>query len=387
MMEYEVKKYEKYKNNIKFLLIGSGLWPDYQKHPKNLKNFLSICSAVSSGCTTYGIIAFCISNISNINILTRGLGLMISFASACLKVCILALRKNDLLSLNKGISAHFEKDLQIPKFRPYLLAHFSEFSKFFYIFDYSVALNLTMLMLTPMLMLRHGKYVRALPQLIPFNYELGGAVHWSIYVFEILSAYYCWSITVGVDSVFGLYAMHMVGELRLLSARFESLISSKNYRKDLKECIDRHILIIDSQHLMQRIFGFLAIWLAVTCAVVMCAIIFQATGIQNMTVYRAIYLICYCFLKLVQAYTYAWFGNIIAVESEICLNSIYNAHWPETGDLRFMNDILIIQSQNPLRFIASGCVIVRLDMFSKILHASISYFFLLRTLDGNVQDS
>ena len=33
-----------------------------------------------------------------------------------------------------------------------------------------------------------------------------------------------------------------------------------------------------------------------------------------MTTYRAIYLICYAFLKLVQAYSYAWFGNIIAIE-------------------------------------------------------------------------
>ena len=31
-----------------------------------------------------------------------------------------------------------------------------------------------------------------------------------------------------------------------------------------------------------------------------------------------------------------------------------------------MNDILIIQSQNPLIFKAKGCVIVQLDMFSKV---------------------
>ena len=86
MMEQEVKKYEKYKNDIKFLLIGSGLWPDYYKHPYSFRIFLSICSAFSSGCTTYGIIAFCIHNINNINILTRGLGLFIGFASTCLKV-------------------------------------------------------------------------------------------------------------------------------------------------------------------------------------------------------------------------------------------------------------------------------------------------------------
>jgi uncharacterized metal-binding protein len=92
MMEHEVKKYKKYKNNIKFLLICSGLWPDYYQHPSIVRTFLSICSAFSSGCTTYGIIAFCVNNINNINILTRGLGLMISFASVCLKVSIISLQ-------------------------------------------------------------------------------------------------------------------------------------------------------------------------------------------------------------------------------------------------------------------------------------------------------
>ena len=111
-------------------------------------------------------------------------------------------------------------------------------------------------------------------------------MHWCIYAFEALTGYYCWSITVGVDSVFGYYALHMVGELRLLAARFQSLRSSVDYKKDLKDCVDRHILLIESQGLMERIFGFLSIWLAVTCAIVMCAIIFQATEVSDL--YRSL---------------------------------------------------------------------------------------------------
>ena len=85
-MEYEVKKYEKYKRDLKFMLVGSGLWPNYHRHPRYLRIILSLCSAFGNGATAFGIINFCLHHITNINILTRGLGLMISFSSAFLKV-------------------------------------------------------------------------------------------------------------------------------------------------------------------------------------------------------------------------------------------------------------------------------------------------------------
>lgn len=79
--------------------------------------------------------------------------------------------------------------------------------------------------------------------------------------------------------MFGLYALHLVGELRLLSFRFRNLKSGDNYKRQLKDCIDRHSLLIESKHLMQRVFGFASVWLAVTSAVVICAIIFQSSQV------------------------------------------------------------------------------------------------------------
>lgn len=86
-MERKVKKYEKYKSDILFLLISSGLWPEFHKHPRYLRVFLSIFSAFLGGATTYGIIVFCAKNITSIPILTRGLGLMISYSNFFIKVC------------------------------------------------------------------------------------------------------------------------------------------------------------------------------------------------------------------------------------------------------------------------------------------------------------
>ncbi|XP_014236765.1 odorant receptor 49a-like [Trichogramma pretiosum] len=387
MMEHVVRRYEKYKDGILFMLIVSGLWPNYDEHPEKLKIILSICSAVTTGGATLGMVYFCISNFTNVNVLTRGLGLMISYFSTFLKVIVLVYHKKNILKLSKGASAQFEEDLKTPANRPFLLAYFPTFSKFYYCFRYSVALNIFMMVLKPLLALRQGKYIRTYPVKIPFEYESGGLVHWIIYALEVAAGYYCWSVTVGVDTFFGFFTLHLVGELQLLSSRFADMKPDKNHRKIIKELVDRHNLLIEAQRTVQKIFGLLSVWLAITCAFIICAIIFQATETKNMTAYKAVYLLCYAFLKLVQAYSYAWYGHIITVESERCLNEMYNSTWPGLGDVRLMKDILFMQSQKPLIFKAKSCMIVQLDMFTKIIHTSASYFFLLQTLDeGQIEN-
>lgn len=45
---------------------------------------------------------------------------------------------------------------------------------------------------------------------------------------------------------------------------------------------------------------------------------------------------------------------------------MYLADWEGQGDLEFMNNSLIILSQNPMDFEAMSLLIVRMDMFSKV---------------------
>ncbi|XP_031778011.1 odorant receptor 246 isoform X1 [Nasonia vitripennis] len=363
-MEHDVKKYFKYKRGIVFMLSASGVWPNYTSHPAAVRLFLNICSALASGCMFYCIVNFCLNYATNINAFTSCLGLMIGFFSTFIKVIILPMQKEDLQSLNEGVSASYERNLRIVKFRHHLLAHFPMFSRFFYLYSYSVGMSVLLLTIMPLLALRQGKYVRMYPQLVPFSYEPGGSLHWSIYAFEVFCGFYLWSVTSGVDSVFGLYALHMVGELRLLNVRFQMLKSSNNYAKDLKSCVDSHIMLMESRHKLQRIFGFLAIWLAITCAIALCALVFQALQAKHATIIRIIYLCGHCFLKLLQAYFYAWYGNIIAIESDACQSAIYESQWPGSGDKRFMNDVLVVLSQTPMIFKAKQWMPLRLDMFS-----------------------
>ncbi|XP_058790791.1 uncharacterized protein LOC131663996 [Phymastichus coffea] len=385
MMEKQVANYYKYKGDIVHLLAISGLWPDYKRYPRAVKNFLICASITINFCTTFGIVNFCLRNVTNINVLTKGMGLMISYSSALLKDLLLALNRNNLTKLNRSLSDRFEKDLKTPENRPHLLAHHGSFHRYFRLHYYYTGTIVCIMVLAPLIALRHGKYVRAYPQLVPFNYENGGFVHWGTYAFELIEGYFGWSNTVGPDSVFGLYVLHLVGELRLLSFQFRNLKPGDDYRRQMKECIDRHEMLIESKRVMQRVFGFPSVWLAVTSAVVICAIIFQSSQIEHMTAFKAVYLLVYTMIKFIQVYTYSWFGHIINLESETCIQSIYDAKWAGEGDLRLMKDSIIVLSQNPMYFDAMSIMIVRLDMFSKIMNTSVSYFFLLKTLDAKME--
>ncbi|XP_058790713.1 odorant receptor 4-like [Phymastichus coffea] len=380
-MEMELRKYEKYKHKLKFMLACSGLWIDHETQPRLVGIALSLCSGIFNFAISYGVFGFCVKYVANISLLTRGIGLFVSFFSSFLKVCLIRFHQDDLRALNSGVSQLFNTDLATSEDRSQLLAHLRIFTKFFYTFDYSVALNVLLYMLIPLSFLRRGKYIRMYPQVLPFSYVPGGIVHWCIYGFEIVAGFFLWSVTCGVDSLFGYYTLQLVGELRLLTSRFRALKSSDSYKESMKDCVRRHVQLTKSHHFLERVFGFLAIWLALTCAMVLCALIFQASQMKHLTALKVCYLVCYSFLKLVQAYSYAWFGNIINVESEACLEAMYDAYWPGSGDTHFMNDVLIVLSQKPLVFTAKSVMVLGLDMFAKIVNTTVSYFFLLQTLD------
>ena len=82
-MESQVKKYEKYSGAIKRMLLFAGVWPDLNKAVKVVLASLAIFSTFLAG---LGALNFCIHNASNVMILTKDIGLVISLFSATLKV-------------------------------------------------------------------------------------------------------------------------------------------------------------------------------------------------------------------------------------------------------------------------------------------------------------
>ena len=85
-MDEKLKMYKKYRDSIVSLMVISGLWPTYEKHPHYLQRFLLGATAISGAMSSLGIISFCVVNFSSVATLTKGLGVMLSFSSIVVKV-------------------------------------------------------------------------------------------------------------------------------------------------------------------------------------------------------------------------------------------------------------------------------------------------------------
>ncbi|XP_034934798.1 uncharacterized protein [Chelonus insularis] len=76
---------------------------------------------------------------------------------------------------------------------------------------------------------------------------------------------------------------------------------------------------------------------------------------------------------------YSWSGTHLTMESEEYMNAIYSANW--YGDKHFMTAVVIMLQQKPLILTACNFSNVTIDIFTKILNTTISYYFLLKTLE------
>ncbi|NP_001177601.1 odorant receptor 256 [Nasonia vitripennis] len=378
-METELRKYERYSRDLKCLLVLSGIWPDF--HPI-IQPLLGCFAAFVCFVTVIAFLNFSIHHITNVVVLTKSFGLVISFFSSFLKICVFLWHHDDLVYLKAALTDRFNTDNLNKSFRRFTLAKVNVFANLFYILTIAVGLTTGMAVVLLIISLRHGKYVMLYPSIFPFSYEPGSRVYWILLMVELFANLFVWAVTSGVDSVFGWYTLQICGEFRVLAHKFQNLKSSENYRDDLKECVERHYVLMKTRDVLQDVFGFLTILLALTSAIVQCMLVFQAIQVfKNLSLGMMVFLIAYITLKVVQAFIYAWYGQLIAEESEVCLGAIYNARWAGSGDTRFMSDVVIVLSQKPLIFRANGCMSLKMDIFIKILNTSVSYFFLLQTLD------
>nr|QGW50359.1 odorant receptor 31 [Chouioia cunea] len=381
-MKTEFKKYETYVGNVETMLRYCGLWPVVVN--RTISRSLSFLAFITTFSTMLSVLNFCYHHSNNIIVLTKGAGLAISLCTACLKVCIFVYHQQDLLYLHENLTTRYLMDMKDVNNRARLLNRVSLYSKFFWIG--TVAAFATIALYASISFIawaKYGKYVRVFPAIYPLVGKPTGLVHWAFYVYEMTTGLYLSFVTVAVDCCFGMYSMQMCGLFRVLSDRFRNLKSDRDYKMNIKDCIQRHHTLYTSKRKLENLFGILAIWFAVTAAVVLCTLIFQFTQtIKMRTTWLQLGLLTlYFLLKCLQAFSFSVYGNAITVESTLCLDAAYNAHWPDLYNVSLKNDILIILAQKPITLVAKGCMLIQLEMFAKIINTSVSYFFLLQTLE------
>nr|AXM05193.1 odorant receptor [Campoletis chlorideae] len=388
----QLSSYRNYVRRIRGLLLFSGLWPT-RKWNCLAYRFIPFFNALVCFTMSCAVLNFCREHFNNLDLLTKGFGLMGSYLTSVLKVVCFLINHKELVDLHETLEKYFEKSLSTPEIRIEILNPLNIFVKPFHVITFLLFTGTIVYLVTPLIIisvqLLHEvhplKFKLPFPTKYPWSFEGGGLIYCVHYSWEIMAGLYLSSVTSGVDSLFGYYVFQIRAIFRLMSHRMRNLgAGDEDSGKIIRECAEMHRMLAECRDQLQMIYGPIIFWIFLTSATIMCTLIFQASQTQEWTVGRAVVFFVYISLKLLQALMYAWYGSIIFTESEVFRDAVYSSDWAGSGDTSLMNNILIMMCHKPMVLTACKFLVISTDMFSAIVNATMSYFFLLQSVDeGN----
>nr|KAF7416802.1 hypothetical protein H0235_011333 [Vespula pensylvanica] len=360
-MTEQLTIYRQYASFIKRILFYAGLWPAENKESSYFYRHIPILIILSGIFMSFGTLRFCLENLDNIKVLTKGLSPLGSFLLVAVKALMFFLYQEQLRELNLNLELMFEEILEKVYYQPVIFS----------------LLNLFKLIEN----INPKHYILPYPTIFPWIDGSLGIRYQVQFLFEIQMGWFIVFVTSGVDSAYGFYIFQMIGILRVMSLECEKLgKSSKEHDIILRNCIRRQILLLRCRDIIQSIYGPVVLNLMLTSVVILCALIFQLLQTE-ITLGKAVVALLYGIVKMTQAFSYSWYGSILTTESEAFRRSVYCSEWYQNGNIELMKGVLLTLIQKPIVLSACHFFYISLDLFVKILNTSLSYYFLLQTFD------
>lgn len=234
--------------------------------------------------------------------------------------CFLAKREK-LMELHETLNDLFERELTRDReTEATLLATLYAFDRPSYILCFTMG-STGILILCPRLIpivrniVHHAepeRYRLPVPNKFPWPMPIGGGFSFYLHVLYQMSTFWWVIFTVGsVDSLFGYYAFQISSILRATTARLTNLRTPEVFTEVLGTCVQTHHRLLRCGRLLSDIWGLIIIRMLFTNALLMCALIFEASPFTHLTVGQIFLFISYMTLKLLQTFIYAWYGSLI----------------------------------------------------------------------------
>ncbi|KAK0074999.1 hypothetical protein PV325_007513 [Microctonus aethiopoides] len=172
-----------------------------------------------------------------------------------------------------------------------------------------------------------------------------------IYRLTVLSQCICSTIVIflysGVDVLFGMIVMHLCGQLKILSYKFETMANHRqSFQKHLKINVKRHCTLIRFRNETENIFSDMVLALIVLFSIFSNQ---DKTSVAQISCY-IVMIIYFLFLMFV----YSWVGQNLVTQSESLFTAVYNCNWVTLTPSEFRQIILIlIRTRQPL-YITAG---------------------------------
>ncbi|KAI4473437.1 hypothetical protein M0804_015352 [Polistes exclamans] len=232
----------------------------------------------------YGILKFCLENLDDIKVLTKGLSLLASFTLVTVKALMFFIHRKELRELNLNLEEMFEEVLGKAHYRPVVLSLLNLFKRPAYMVYYLTMFIILSYICKPLILMVYQNtkninpkhYALPYPATYPWIDGTPNIIYQVQFILQIIFGWFVVFVTSSVDAIYGFYIFQITGILRAMSFECEKLgKSSKELNVILRNCIKKHILLLRCRDIIQKVYGPLMLGLIVSSVIVLCALIFQ----------------------------------------------------------------------------------------------------------------
>jgi len=198
------------------------------------------------------------------------------------------MKREKLMELHETLNDLFEQELARNRETKVMLATMYAFDRPSYILCFTLG-STVLLILCPSLIsvvhqiVRHTepkRYRLPLPAKFPWPTPIDGGFLFYLHLFYQISTCWWMIFTVGsVDSLFGYYAFQISSILRSMTFRLRNPCIQKAFMEVLNTCVQMHHQLLRCIRMLNDIWGLIIIRMLFTNAILMCALIFEASPV------------------------------------------------------------------------------------------------------------
>ncbi|KYN07924.1 Putative odorant receptor 49a [Cyphomyrmex costatus] len=157
----------------------------------------------------------------------------------------------------------------------------------------------------------------------------------------------------GVDSAFGLYIYQFSSIIHAMTFTLTNPLSTEKFSDLLKTCIVKHQKLLQCRNTLEHVYGSIIFWHMISNAMLLCGLIYDLTSTSVFNFDNISASALYAALKLVQTFTYAWYGTFLTNAGDSFRKGIYFSKWPNSNlDYHVRTNVILIMMQKPMTLTA-----------------------------------
>ncbi|XP_018363861.1 PREDICTED: uncharacterized protein LOC108761691 [Trachymyrmex cornetzi] len=326
----------------------------------------------------------------NLKVMTKFVGVSISGFSAILKVVTFMINRDSLINYHRTLNNLFEEELKNEKIQTIIFSSLPTIYTLTYTYFAAMVGIIIAYIASPYIFVIHNLFYFHLSTSYTLPLSRGLGWFWPIpdnflyhlHLFCETGIVVLSGMTAcGVDSAFGFYVYQLSSTIRAMTFALTNPSSTEKFSNLLRTCVVKHQKLLQCRNTLEHVYGPIVFWHIVTNAVLLCTMMYDLISLQEYNFHNLSSSITYVIIKLLQTFIYAWYGTFLTNAGEDFRKGIYFSKWSNSSlDRHVRTNVILIMMQKPMTVYAFFSP-VNVMMFTKSVNATMSYFFLLQSIE------